>query len=69
MEHFKKPEIIVSKIKKTKKYIELVPSNIHCFNKIMNDWLDIKTNDQLEVFEKELHYVVIRSQESSILIP
>ena len=35
----------------------------------MNDWLDIKTNDQLEVFEKELHYVLIRSQESSILIP
>ena len=55
------PEITVSKIKKTKKYIVLVPSNIHCFNKIMNDWLDIITNGQLEVFEKDLHYVLIRS--------
>ena len=54
-EHFKDNGLEVFEIKKTQNYIILAPSNIHCFNKIMNDCPeDIIKKDQLEVFEKDI---------------
>ena len=54
-EHFKDNGPEVFEIKKNQNYIILAPSNIHCFNKIMNDCPeDIIKKDQLEVFEKDI---------------
>ena len=58
-EHFKNNEPAIFEINQNQNYIILTPSNIHCFYKIMKDWLeDIIKKDQLEVFEKDIRQIL-----------